>query len=89
MDYIRIAADTQISTVACFIKSIILDHSSATSLILYNEATSAKTAGADFLTVRNTTSELTKVITFPGRGLRFNTGCHCKYNAGTIYYALG
>jgi hypothetical protein len=89
MDYIRIVGDTQISTVACFIKSIILDHSSATSLILYNEATSAKTASADLLTVHNSTSELTKVITFPGRGLRFNTGCYCDWNAGTIYYALG
>ena len=89
MQLIRLAADGQISTVACFIKCIILDHSSATSAILYNEATNSTTAGADLLTIHNSTSELTKVIIFPGRGARFFTGCYCDYNAGTIYYALG
>ena len=89
MDYIRVVADTQISTVPCFIKSIVLNHSSATSLVLYNEATSNKTAGADVFTLQSDATELTKVIIFPGRGLRFYTGCYLDYNAGTVYYAMG
>lgn len=89
MNLIRIVADTQVSTKACFIKMIILDHSAATSLVLYDEADSSKTAASKKLTLRNTAEEKTKTIIFPGRGLRLPNGCYIDYNAGEIFYGIG
>jgi len=87
---IRIAADTQLAKGTYYIKAVILDHSEATSAIFYNEADNSTTAGADLLTIHNSSSELTKMLVFPGkRGIRFNTGVYIDYNAGTIYVIPG
>ena len=89
MDLIRIVADTQVSTVACFIKCIILDHSSGTFCEIFDEADTSETDAARKLTLRNSATELTKIIIFPGRGLRLPTGCFIAYEAGEIFYAKG
>lgn len=89
MDLIRIVADTQVRTSACFIKCIILDHASGTFCEIFNEADSSETDAARRLTLRNSTTELTKMVVFPGRGLRLETGCFIAYEAGEIFYAVG
>lgn len=88
MDLVRIVASTQVSTVACFIKMIILDHSAGTFLEVFDEATNSQTDASKKLYLRNSTTELTKIIEFPGRGLRLPTGCYIVYDAGEIFYAL-
>ena len=85
----RIVASTQVSTVACFLKMIVLDHSSATFLEIFDEATSSQTDAVKKLYLRNSSVELTKEIIFPGRGLRLPNGCYIVYAAGEIFYAMG
>lgn len=90
MKVLRVTADTQIATGICYIKQVILDHSSATSAIIYNEDGSSKTAAAKVLTIHNSETELTAQITFPGkRGIRLSDGCYIDYNAGEVYLVMG
>ncbi|GAG72707.1 unnamed protein product [marine sediment metagenome] len=91
MDLIRINTSTQVSTVACFIKMLVLDcgGSASVALRIYDEATSSETTASRKLTMRNTEGELTKVIIFPGRGLRLPNGCWMAYEGGEVFYALG
>lgn len=89
MDLIRVVADTQVSKVACFMKMIILSHTSATDCEVYDEATNTQTVAKRKLYLRSTTYELTKVVTFPGRGLRLPAGCFIDWKAGEIWVGLG
>jgi len=89
MDLIRIVKDTQVSTVACFLKMIILSHTGATDCEVYDEATLNQTVAQRKLYLRSSTYELTKIITFPGRGLRLPTGCFIDWKAGEIWVGLG
>ena len=88
MDYIRVVADTQISMVPCFIKSITLNSATATTAVLYNEAAATHTDGLQRFTIR-VANDGTKVVIFPGRGLRFETACALDWVAGEVYYAVG
>lgn len=89
MDLIKIGADTQVSTVPCFIKCLVIDHSAATVLALYNEADATHTAGLKKFSMRTTAESLYKMVVFPGRGLRFETACAIDWAAGDVYYAKG
>ena len=89
MDLIKIGADTQVSTKGCFIKMLVIDHSVATVLALYNEADGSHTAAKKKFSTRTTAEELSKIVVFPGRGLRFGTACHIDWTAGDVYYGLG
>lgn len=89
MDLIKIGADAQVSLKGCFIKMLVLDHSAATVLAVYNEADGSHTAAKRKFSMRTTAEELTKVVVFPGRGLRFGEACHIDWTAGDVYYGLG
>ncbi|MFZ7134339.1 MAG: hypothetical protein ACOWWR_18490 [Eubacteriales bacterium] len=66
------------------IRKIILEHSEATTAVIYNEATNDHTAGKLECTVRNTTGNLVGEIDFGESGTLFNEGCGVDYNAGTV-----
>jgi len=89
MDLIKIGADTQVSLKGCFIKMLVIDHSTATVVALYNEADNSHTAAKRKFSMRTTAEELYKAEIFPGRGLRFGTACHIDWTAGDVYYGLG
>jgi len=89
MDLIKIGADTQVSTVPCFIKMLVLDNATATVLALYNEADASHTAATKRFSMRTTAEKLYDYVIFPGRGLRFETACHIDWTAGDVYYAVG
>ena len=89
MDLIKIGADTQVSLKGCFIKMLVIDHNAATVLAVYNEADATHTAGLKKFSMRTTAEELTKIVIFPGRGLRFGTACQIDWTAGDVYYGLG
>ena len=89
MDLIKIGADTQVSTVPCFIKCLVIDHNAATVLALYNEGDDTHTAGLKKFSMRTTAEKLYEYIIFPGRGLRFSTACQIDWTAGDVYYAVG
>jgi hypothetical protein len=89
MDLIKIGADTQVSTKGCFIKMLVIDHNAATVLAVYDEGDATHTAAKKKFSVRTTAEELTKMVIFPGRGLRFGTACHIDWTAGDVYYGLG
>lgn len=89
MDLIKIGADTQASTVPCFIKMLVLDHNAATTVALYNEGDATHTAGKMRFSMRNSANELTRIVIFPGRGLRFPDACAIDWAAGVVYYAVG
>ena len=89
MDLIKIGADTQVSMTPCFIKMLVLDHAAATTVALYNEASATHTAGLKRFSMRNSANELTRIVIFPGRGLRFETACAIDWAAGDVYYAKG
>ncbi|TET08514.1 MAG: hypothetical protein E3J83_03490 [Candidatus Atribacteria bacterium] len=89
MDLIRVVANTQVSTVACFMKMIILSHTIATDCEVYNEATNAQTVAKRKLYLRSNAQCLTKIVVFPGRGLRLQEGCFIDWKAGEIWVGMG
>ncbi|MCK4576246.1 hypothetical protein KAU34_07550 [candidate division WOR-3 bacterium] len=89
MDLIKVGADTQVSIKGCFIKMLVIDHSAATTVALYNEGDATHTAAKMRFSMRSTANELTKMVIFPGRGLRFPDACALDWAAGVVYYGLG
>ena len=89
MDLQRIVSDLQVRIHPCFLKMIILSHTSATDCEVYNEATNTQTVAKRKLWLRTTANELTKAITFPGRGLRLEEGLFIDWKAGEIWVGMG
>jgi len=89
MNLVKIGADTTVRTQACFLKMLVLDHSAATVVAVYNEVDATHTAGSKRFSMQTTANELCKWVIFPGRGLRLETGLHIDWTAGDVYYGIG
>ena len=77
-------ANTIVRNDTCRIKKIILEHSSATTAVIYDEADGSATAGNKVWTLRNTTTVLSDEIDFGEEGIQFTYGCYIDWNAGSV-----
>lgn len=75
---------TQISTVPCHIRGIIVDNSESNviTVVVYNESDTSKTASKTVLPIHALTKE-TKVIMFPDPGMKCSEGCYV-YFTGSV-----
>jgi len=85
--YKSIATDTQVSTEECWLVGVELSHNDNSSMIVYDEADSTKTAAKKVVNMRVTSFTRQNLIFFPYDGIKCE-GIYVDYNAGTgtIYY---
>lgn len=72
----------QLTNDITFIKTIILDHTSATDVIIYDEATGGTTK--KFITIRNTTQMLTMPIILDDPA-QLDNGCYLVLDGGSVW----
>lgn len=86
--YKTITADAQITTQECYLVGVELSHDAAdTSLIIYDEADSSKTAAKKVVTLRTSVEAQDVSRIFPLPGIKCD-GLYADWTAGvgTIYY---
>lgn len=77
--------DTQVCNGPCRIKKIALEHSSATTAVIYDEVKSdGLTSAKKVWTLRALTNKLTDEIDFGDKGAFFHEGCYVDHNAGIV-----
>ena len=87
MLYKTITADTLVSNQECFLMGVELAHTANTSLIVYAEAGSSKTAANKISTTSVTAYKRHSKIMFPYPGIKV-PGIYTNWTAGvgTVYY---
>ena len=76
-----VTTTTQLTNDITFIKTLIFDHSSASSVVIYDNAS---TASGEFMTIHNTTNELTKPIILKNAA-QLENGCRIVPSAGRLW----
>ena len=76
-----VTTDTQLTNFRTFIKTMIFDHSSASSVVIYDNAS---TASGEFMTIRNTAEELTKPVILKNAA-QLENGCRIVPTAGKLW----
>lgn len=77
--------DTQVCNDHCRVKKLALEHSSATTAVIYDEVKSdGLTAGKKVWTLRVLTNKLTDEIDFGDEGAFFHEGCYVDHNNGIV-----
>jgi len=73
---------TLVTNYRTFIKTIIFDHSAASSVIIYDVATASTTT--EFMTIRNTAEQLTVPIILENPA-QLENGCYIVPSAGKVW----
>jgi len=76
-----VTSNTQLTNDITFIKTIILDHSTTTNVVIDD---SASGAGTEFMTVRNTAEILTVPIILDDPA-QLDNGCYVEISAGQVW----
>ena len=77
-----VTGNTQLTNDITFIKTLIYDHSSASSVVIYDEASGGTTT--EFMTIHNTAEELTKPIILKNAA-QLENGCYVVPAAGRLW----
>ena len=87
LQYKTVTADAQVVPGECYLMGVELTQNSATSLIIYDEATSDATAAQKVVTLRTSAEfqDAKRTFTFPGIKC---VGLYAAWTAGvgTVYY---
>jgi len=77
-----VTTTTQLTNNITFIKTLIFDHSAASSVVIYDEAAGGTTT--EFMTIHNTANELTKTIILKNAA-QLENGCYIVPAAGRLW----
>ena len=77
-----VTTTTQVTNFRTFIKTLIFDHSSASNVVIYDEASGDTTT--EFMTIHNTSGELTKPIILENAA-QLENGCYVVPAAGRLW----
>lgn len=77
--------DKQVCNAPCRIKKLALEHSAATTALIYDQfRTNGLTAGKKVWTLRTLANKLTDEIDFGDEGALFHEGCYVDHNNGIV-----